>query len=408
MNRNKNTINSMKRYKNTVLEAIGKSNPYIKAYAIIIALLIGLKFTQLLNILSAVSYAMIIISALFTIVIFMFSGRGKISLCAFVFLFVGAVSILVNPIQAGFRPVERYLLFLLMFIGTGPLLQSQAVNDFRYLVYNYMQIIVVIITLGSFAAYVVKLPIAFGHAGFKGLTPHSMDLSPVAALASLYLLDRIKYGDVGKQKIIAVLSLICSIITMIMAASRGAILGFIVSSIFLLYAGSKKLNRMFGTMLLLTAVLTALVIINPLSMMDGIEAKFERTEIDSDLSGGRQLGLEKRFQEFKESPLFGVGFSSMKYSQVGQNGHFEPGSGWVFILSSMGVLGLVFSILMCFGSISNSYAFPKLALLSSSCLFFVIHSLIEGYILTVSNGLCLYMWLLVGLGTSKKYLSRYA
>ena len=395
------------RKQNLIVKSIERKEPYLKWYALIVTAFLGLKFTQLLGVLSSISYALLFIVAIITSVIFFNSSKKDISFLALSFLLAGALSLIGSPLNNEFRPIERYLLFAVMFVGYGPVFQSKKTNNFRFLVYNYIQIWFVIITLGSFVTYFLRLPFAFGNAGFKGLTPHSMDLSPIAALASLYSMTKIREYT-KKQKILWIVIFIICFSTMLLAASRGAILGFFVSILFYFIISYRRIGRSLIPIILVTGFVIAIVWINPFSIMNGIEEKMERSERLEDFSGGRNKMFEVRFKEFQESPVFGVGFSSMKYTHVNEKGSFEPGGGWIFILSSTGLMGFIFAVWLCLKSINNSWHYPRLSLLSCTCLFFVIHSMIEGYILTVSNGFCLYMWMTMGLAANRKYLSYYA
>lgn len=384
-----------------------KNKPLLWLYSLLTALLIGLKFTQLIDVVSALSYAMIFIAAVVAFFLFSIVPYRNVSLIALFFLLAGAISLMVNPIMTEFRPVERFALFALMFVGTGPLLHSNEMSEFRFLVFRFLQSFAVVIAVLSFFTYLLHLPFAFGNAGFKGVTTHPMDLSPISALASLSLLNEIKFGTNKKRRLWLIVVLLITIASMMMAASRGAILGFFMSVVFLFYSGDRKVGKLIASCVAVGIVITALVTINPFSMMDGLEAKMERMEMDNDITGGRETSLAWRFKEFEENPLFGVGFSSMKYSHTTADGYFEPGSGWVFILSSTGLIGLILALLLCLNAVRNSIAYRGSAEIASVCVFFMIHSLIEGYILTVGNSFCLYMWLVVGLATDKKLLSAY-
>ena len=393
--------------KDIFFSQVKKRKPFLWFYSLLTALLIGLKFTQLHSFFSDISYAMLFIAVVVALFLYSKGSCRSLSFIALSFLLAGALSLMFNPIITEFRPVERYALFALMFVGTGPLLHSNKMEEFRLLVFRYLQIIVVVISIVSFFTYIFHLPFAFGHSGFKGVTPHSMDLSPVSALASLSLLYMIFIVANKKRRSWLIVALLISIVTLFLSASRGAILGFFMSVIFFFYYRDRKIGKLISSCIAIGIVITTLVVINPFSMMDGLEAKMERVEMDNDITGGREGSLGKRFREFNENPLFGIGFSSMKYSHTTVGGYFEPGSGWVFILSSTGLVGLVLALMLCFNAVRNSIAIRGSALIASVCVFFMIHSLIEGYILTVSNGLCLFMWLVVGLANNKKLLSTY-
>ena len=389
------------------IEPIDNKNQRGGVFAIIVTILLGLKFTLLQNVISPVSYALLFIVAINTARLFFSDQRRKVSSLALSFLVAGALSLIATPfLNPVFRPTERYLLFLTMFIGYGPLLLSEKTSNFRLFVFNNIQLFFVIISLLSFATYLLRIPIAFGRAGFNGITPHPMDLSPIAAFSSLYSTNMYRECQNIKGKIVWALIILVSITTMIIAASRGALVAFGVSVLFYFVNKNRGIGRSIRQIIITSALIIAVVAINPFSMMDNLELKMERIEQTDDITGGRNQSFSKRYQEFESSPIFGVGFSSMTHNDI-ENGHFEPGSGWTFILSSTGLFGLVTSLLLCVFAIMNVRKCSYLALLSSTCLFFVIHSIIEGYILTVSNGFCLYMWLVMGLSSDKSFLKKY-
>ena len=394
--------------KNMTLLQIKNRNYFIKWYSYLSTLLIALNVTQLRSVASIFMYAIIIITPLVTLFLYSTDQKRSVTLLPYAFLLIACISLIVNKFNLLFRPVERLILFSSLFIGFGPCLQSSKINDLRYLIVINTLKLFVVITLFSFISYLTKMPFAFGDAGFKGVTPHSMDLSPVSGLASLYIISLLNHQQQSKPKIYLSIFLICSIITMFISASRGAILGFGISTLFMLFYTLSSVKKFIKVVFVLIFVIVSLVVINPFSMMDGLNEKSERTELQDDYTGGRKISLEKRFIEFKENPIFGVGFSSMKYTNPTPSGHFEPGSGWVFILSSTGLLGILISLLMCIKSLLNGRLSSNTVLFASIILFFMIHSLIEGYILTVSNSFCIYMWMVVGLAYEKKYLRKYA
>lgn len=387
-----------------------RHSAYFNAMSIIFgflsSIIIGLKFSQLTNVVSNIFYLWLFIIAIYSFV-FALYNRASISFLGVWFLIFGIFSLIFNDVNELFRPYQRLFLFIIMFIGYGPIFQSKANNDFRYLTLKFIQYWFIILTIGSFITYFLNVPFAFGRAGFKGLTPHSMDLSPISALTALYAIDQYVRTSVIKKRYILVVILLISIITMFMSASRGAILSFIFSCIVYTLYRSNKIKKAFLFSLLLLALIGAMVKMNPFNMLDGLNAKMERTESDDDFTGGRSNKMEPRIMEFEESPLFGCGFSTMKYTQVNSDGHFEPGSGWIFILSSMGLLGFITAILLNINALNNCWGYTHMAFWAATCIFFIFHTMIEGYSLTVGNPLCVYMWTTIGLISNKNLLQRY-
>lgn len=69
----------------------------------------------------------------------------------------------------------------------------------------------------------------------------------------------------------------------------------------------------------------------------------------------RETLWRDRIAEFKENPMLGSGFASINKEvikakdKINANGGIEPGSSWLFILSSVGLLGmLAFSTVFLF------------------------------------------------------------
>ena len=121
----------------------------------------------------------------------------------------------------------------------------------------------------------------------------------------------------------------------------------------------------------------------------------------------RSILFANRIRELKESPFWGVGFSSIKYGHVRDSGTIEPGSSWLAILSMTGIIG--FSIFMriivdCIkGMGSNNGIKQKNALLIGVFVFFVCHMFFEGYVFAANSTFFFILWTLIGVSIDGLY-----
>lgn len=377
-------------------------NRDIKKFAFLISIVIGLNFTQFAFD-KIVYFAIIALAALYNI----FKGNRLGPILAFLFLLECLVSILINTVDMAFQPYSRLALLALTFVAVGPMMIGKNATNFKYFLLKFLFNWLIIIIVLSVICYFFRIPLAFGRAGFKGVASHAMDLAPIASIVLLYTVDKILRIEDKKEKCLFVMLLLLSVFILFVSASRGALVGFVVASLAYIFFRERNVGRCIKYILMLSVLGGGLVALNPGGMMLNFEAKMERVENDGDISGGRMNSLMPRFLEFEESPVFGIGFSTMKYTRISSDGYFEPGSGWVFILSSTGLLGFLFAFFLNITAIFNVWRNPNLVLYSSIAIFFMVHSCIEGYILTVGNPLCVLLWLNIGFLADKKNLYLY-
>ena len=135
-----------------------------------------------------------------------------------------------------------------------------------------------------------------------------------------------------------------------------------------------------------------------------MEKKMERDEIDggADPLRSRRALWEARIMDFRANPILGSGFASMDMSNSTQKanrqtGTVEPGNGWLFILSSTGLLGflsLVIPMLMSLIGLyrKNGGAIIQRAYVFAAIVFFSVHTMAEGYIISSGSILFMLFW----------------
>ena len=228
-----------------------------------------------------------------------------------------------------------------------------------------------------------------------------MVLGPIAAISGITSFYYYLTNDTKKKKILYIAISVVSALVVIIASSRLAFAGYIAGMIFLFVKPFKYR--------LIYIVLIISMGIGIFARLENGTKKVETNSIDKGLVGkgtvnSRELLWNARMTEFRENPIFGVGFAAQDNHVVGskssEGGRIEPGSGYLMILSMTGLFGFILFI-WYFYFLFNSKRFwleifnnetYKLSLFA----FFAVHFIGEGYVFSVGNIFAALFWLLVG------------
>lgn len=328
------------------------------------------------------------------------------------FLFYLALNLIVCSPASFFKPWERLLLFVTLFVTVTAAFQSDKIVRLRAQALKILLSICILLSFFSFFCFFLginyfKTDLDYSDyisnvGWFAGLYNHSMVLGPMSGIsvcASMYLFLT------KREKMYLICAIICAGSVML-AASRTAFVAMIISMIFLLYRYSAK-KRTFVKYLVSSIFI--LTVTFPLwnSSLDRMAAKQENFE-EQGRFGTRTNKWENRIAEFSSSPLIGIGFSS-----VGENsgdldnnsGVVEPGTSWLAVLSMTGIIGFLFVFSFFFKAyrINLNSLQRDAPLLMSLLVFISIHMMGEGYIYAAGNPTCVIAWLIVGCNTDLKY-----
>lgn len=133
----------------------------------------------------------------------------------------------------------------------------------------------------------------------------------------------------------------------------------------------------------------------------GIINKQEKREQSGEVNS-RNDKLTYRLNEFKSSPIFGVGFCSIDinggddYSE--NEGRIEPGSSHLAVLSMLGLVGFAVYMVILYKAYSNSKRMSTLRsrFVLACFIAFLVHASVEGYVLSAGGFLAVLFWLIVG------------
>lgn len=270
--------------------------------------------------------------------------------------------------------------------------------------FQWMIVLCVIVTLASFVCRFIGINYASLmfqdgkrlESFFGGITYQSMILGPVASISTIYALYKLLFSTQKKKKYLFSIIVILSFYVSILAASRSAIASEVCSAIFILYKYAKRPKQFINYTFVVIIVGVATFFLNP--NKSAIEYK-QRSQKEQGLS--RKDKWENRINEFNSAPFFGIGFAS-----VGENtddysagGTIEPGSAWLFMLSSCGIFCFLLLLYIFIKSMLFAHEDKEsnAALFGALVLFFIIHMIAEGYIFASGSMLCLFMWLSLGM-----------
>lgn len=251
--------------------------------------------------------------------------------------------------------------------------------------------------------------IAMGRvAEFSGFANYAMWTSCAAALSTLYFVS-MAFRNTLKSKMqrymCFVMILISLYVTMI-SASRSAFFLSLACSLLIIWMQSKS----FAVVRNLVVVGIAAIVFAPFLMKNsqammnkrnGLEITTENTSRD-ELWG-------QRMEEFRSSPIFGIGFAAHGVGANKQVGRNESGGSFISVLAQAGIIGFIFVLVIWFNAIMLPRAVghnPNFILLYAAFVFMSVHSIIEGYMFQAGWYLCLIIWLIVGIMIEHKCLKK--
>lgn len=340
--------------------------------------------------------------ALVAFFLLIYEGRNcKINIYMLLFILIAflstAFNFITNPDIVFFKPLERIVGFVMMMVAVGPLFVYDNKKPHQ-LFYTLLSWSFTSITLLSFFSYILGMGFVYKKNMFVGVSIHAMVLGPIAAITMLNLIHQLFIIDKLKIKIIYGIGIVIALLTCFLAGSRGALAAGLFGAAFLLY-------KQYG-MRICAAIFTAVIIIGIFTIPFWIpytETMQKKMDYASEVGHSSRDDLwNDRIKEFEDSPIIGQGFTSINrmvatrtpFSIVSRS--LEPGSSWLFILSSLGIVGLGLFIVMltnaCYKFVMSKEYTPDIWR-TAILFFFFVHFFIEGYVLHSGGMLFVFFWL---------------
>lgn len=336
----------------------------------------------------------------------------NISVVHVFYLMVCLISIMLNDIPPYFRIYQRYIIFILLLMSFSNLVYSRKIVLMRlhlFHIFSFLSVLLVTINYVFFSLGLIsnEASALYEERGlFTGSTANN-EMGILGAIAIMFIVAY--FGKFYKvmsfiSKLVLVFCLISAISMMAMASSRMGLICTLISVIFVLYKlNHKSLKKLlFATVLFIIGIFAVSTFLG-----DKFKLMLEKNgnQIETiDINSREDMWLS-RVKEFKESPLFGIGFGYMKYGWGNADaektgGRIESGSGWMSVISQTGILGAICMFFMIIPNIlfilknkSTSYCS---AWYSGMCVMFLLQPITEAYITTVGAVLCCLFWLNYG------------
>ena len=245
-------------------------------------------------------------------------------------------------------------------------------------------------------------------AEFSGFANYAMWTSCAAALSTLYFVSMAFRNTLKSkmQKYVCFAMILVSLYVTMISASRSAFFLSLACSLLIIWMQSKSFAVVRNLVIVgIAAVAFAPFLMkNSQAMMNkknGLEITTQNTSRD-ELWG-------QRMEEFKSSPIFGIGFAAHGVGANKQVGRNESGGSFISVLAQAGIIGFVFIVLIWFSAIMLPHAVghnPDLIMVYAAFAFMSVHSIIEGYMFQAGWYLCLIIWLVVGVMIEHKALKK--
>lgn len=344
------------------------------------------------------------------LVFLLYKGGFKVSPPFIALYFVIILNILVSDIPPYFKPMQRVVIFMLLTLVCTSAMNTNIAVRFRAYLFQYTIYGLGIIAVGSFFCFFAGINLMASRADilsdfekyastggwFGGLASHSMMLGPIAMISALafYFIYQKK-----TDKIFLILFFM-SAMSAVFAASRAALLGLIIAIIYNLIFG--KVNTLIRKRMIGLLVLSAILTI-PIAgiAFKGVINKQENRNAQSTSLNSRQGKFDSRIEEFKSSPLLGIGFCSVDPESGDADlisGRIEPGTSHLSVLSMLGLLGFAVYIAILYKAYANTRSVRTLhsRFVFSCFIAFFVHAWFEGYIFAAGGFLAYLYWLIIG------------
>lgn len=346
-------------------------------------------------------------------------GGLKVEIAPLLLLLYLPLNIAVAKPDGIFNSWLRLALFYAVFVFASPLLRGNNLGVYRKKILTGILFICVLLGLGSFVCYFfgvnymlnqydgsIMLDYQGSSGKFGGLMIQSIVLGMVCGLGMLYLLYR-ALNQNKKNRIWYYLGIIVLALTLLISASRSALLSAITGMLMMLFQANKKRGKF----------IQALIVIIFLGMLTyplweqytaGLATK-RSVDMEQGTYGSRTGKWTARITEFKSSPIYGIGFASIddRLDDIGIGGVVEPGSSWLGILSMTGIIGLILVVIILIKPFQflRAHPTPYNALLLGLLVFICTHMASEGYIYAGGSPLCFTAWLIFGCCNDARYVS---
>lgn len=236
---------------------------------------------------------------------------------------------------------------------------------------------------------------------FSGYCDQPMWLSAAAAVSTIYCAYLVfsQQRKTNWVKYVYIALLLCSIYITMISGSRAAFLTAMGAMCVVLYLLVKNKSRLMKY--IIGSAVVAMALSPVLFSRNSIGAMMAKQEYEEEVGRtSRDAVWADRMAEFKSSPLIGVGFGAHGVGNEKKVSRVETGGGWISILSQTGIIGLLLALSIIFKAytpIRKIRQDKSMICIYAAYFFFIVHSIVEGYMFQGGWYLCLIFWMVIGL-----------
>lgn len=349
-------------------------------------------------------YYLILLTSFFILIVFNLDYNLRLNKNILFFIFVCVIGLTLNNSPRFFSSHERLIFFVISLSVFGPLLNSDRLEYFRISFLRYLFQFNTVIVVASFIMLLTGSSLVWGRGGFTGLYNHSMLMGPLAGLSSLAMFrGYLLYRGCKKSWFLVVISFLSLFLSML-AGSRIALISTLLGLLFMYFKGigSNKMPFFRGVGIVTIIAVLSFPLWKPMAFRVIEKMNYSLEQQDAFVT--RALLWKTRIDEFRSSPFYGIGFGVVtNYDGLNNkelNGKIEPGSSWLVLLSMTGIIGLSL-IFWFFQKLLFAMLFEKKFILNSAffgglILFFMVHMIGEGYILSAGSLMFVFIWTILG------------
>lgn len=236
---------------------------------------------------------------------------------------------------------------------------------------------------------------------FSGYCDQPMWLAAASAVSTVYCAYLVFSQTKKTKKMLyfQIFLLLCSIYVTMISGSRSAFAAAMGSMCVVLYLLVKNKTRLIKY--IIGAAFVGFILSPILLSRETTGAMLAKQEYQEKVGQTSRDGLWKdRMDEFKSSPLIGVGFGAHGVGDDKEISSIETGGGWISILAQTGIIGFILALSIIFKAFTPIRKIRQD--LSMTCIyaiyfFFCVHSIVEGYMFQGGWYLCLIFWMTIGL-----------
>lgn len=329
------------------------------------------------------------------------SGKLFVNFWSLAFCLICILSSAVNGIPV--NGWSRLCCFLLLMLVFGPLTGNAYIARQRKNILKWCSRLSVGVSLTVIITCLMPMNNEESHFGL--LPSDAMTIAPIASLAFVWGVA-VSNLDGMKNILVALVSAAIATFALILLSSRIAIAAAIVGGIaIIIFSRSGKSKKFFPIYVFMFVM--AISCIFPLT--PEMHRKLNYADEKGSYLASREQLWDNRRMEIYESPLYGKGFRQIThgssdfdyFASNASNGKEEAGSSWLYLCSSLGIIGLG-----CFLAIWTkgmwSSVKRKDLFTTGALAMFGVHLIAEGYIMAAGAPLCLILWLTISCGLGNK------